>query len=332
MKSVISKITIFIAILLFLTLPVSCNSKDMQYEDVKGFRIRKVSDYPFYEMYYFEGYRANFTGLPTSAKRDFACSLFSAKSNTGEIFLGRNFDWDHSPALLLYTYPSEGYRSISMVNLDFLGITVADAEELLPLSDSDRQKLSRAPFLPTDGMNEAGLAVGMAAVPFSQDDTHPENPEIGSLGVIREMLDIAATVEEALRIMEKYTIDFGEGPPIHYLIADAKGDSAVVEYGSGKMKVIRNEGIWIAATNFLLEGAGDNPELMCDRFQKISEKLESSSGRITVNSGLDILSNVSQGTPLADGTQWSALYLLTKGELQLALGRDFENILTFSLD
>lgn len=321
---------LFVAFLIFL-FAIGCTQNNHQtLQEEENFYIRRISAYPFYEMGFYSDYEEGKSELANS-ESGFACSLFSAQGDGGEIYMGRNFDWDHSPALLLRTFPLVGFCSISMVNLDFLGISPDEARNLLPLTDANQEKILRAPFLPVDGMNEAGLAVGMAAVPYSQDNTNPENPGIGSLEIIRELLDHAAGVDEAIEIMASYTIDFGGGPPIHYLITDMDGRSVMVEYGSGWMHVIESGESWNAATNFLLEGTEENAVNMCDRYCKITTELEESGGIINQQSGMGLLSSVSQGNPPMDGTQWSALYALRSGELLVSLGRDYSEIFHFSL-
>ena len=59
---------------------------------------------------------------------------------------GRNFDLTYSPALVVETAPDNGYRSISTVNLAFLGF----GEDKLP--DTWKQKLITlaAPYAPLD--------------------------------------------------------------------------------------------------------------------------------------------------------------------------------------
>ena len=59
-----------------------------------------------------------------------------------------------------------------------------------------RSDLAGAARLPFDGMNERGVAVAMAAVPEARS---PAGDAIGSLGVIRLVLDRAASVDEASR-------------------------------------------------------------------------------------------------------------------------------------
>ena len=48
-------------------------------------------------------------------------------------------------------------------------------------------------------LDEAGLAIGMAAVSSSPMPRDPDLPTVGSLGIIREVLDHAATIDEAIQ-------------------------------------------------------------------------------------------------------------------------------------
>jgi hypothetical protein len=305
-----------------------------QYEtaETEDFRISKISDYPVFEIYYLSDHRQEPSALLLPNVDLFACSLFNAANNKGGYMMGRNFDWEHNPAVILHASPSNGYESISMVNLGFIGIGAKQAENLMAKPALFQSKLKQMPFVPVDGMNERGVAVGMAMVPAGEETGHQGKPMMGSLGIMREILDYAANVEEALAIMDSYHLKFGDGPAVHYLISDASGDSAVVEYGSGEMHVIRKTSNWQAITNFLLETAGDQPELACSRFQKISEKLTAAMGSISVKDGMRLLADVSQGNPAVEGTQWSALYDLAKLELNLSFGKEYARTLKFSID
>ena len=52
---------------------------------------------------------------------DLGCSTFAARLMDGTPVFGRNFDMYDSPAMLLTTRPENGYDSISMVNLAYIG-------------------------------------------------------------------------------------------------------------------------------------------------------------------------------------------------------------------
>ena len=58
-----------------------------------------------------------------------------------------------------------------------------------------------------------------------------------------------------MAIFRRTPVDFSGGPPLHYLVADASGDSAVVEYVDGRVQVIpRGARPFQAMTNFVLTG------------------------------------------------------------------------------
>ena len=134
-----------------------------------------------------------------------------------------------------------------------------DAHDLADLPLDEREALLNAPFLPFDGLNEHGLAIGMAAVPPGNVPPDPGKETIGSLGIIREMLDHARDVDEALAILQSYNVDMEGGPAIHYLLADRSGRALLVEFYQGEMVVTPNEAAWHQATNFLRAAAGDDP-------------------------------------------------------------------------
>ena len=116
-------------------------------------------------MHYYGEYSRSRTGWSWPPGPDLACSLFAAFGEAGDTLFGRNFDWEFSPALLLFTDPPDGYASVSMVDLTFLEISPAAARTLTDLSPAERTALLAAPSMPFDGMNEYGLTIAMAAVP-----------------------------------------------------------------------------------------------------------------------------------------------------------------------
>ena len=141
----------------------------MSAEEVKTLSsLDQIDDFPLYTMVY-QGDIP--TEMESSARQRYleepawACSLFAAYGDPDEILYGRNFDWDFSPALLLFMDPPGGYASVSMVDIHYLGFGGDQAFNITDLPLAERVGLLEAPYIPFDGMNEAGLAVGMAAVP-----------------------------------------------------------------------------------------------------------------------------------------------------------------------
>jgi hypothetical protein len=302
--------------------------------------LEQVDDYPLYTMRYYGTYpgrtRAHaLAGLSqpmpvsaqTSCSTAWACSLFAALGDEENRLLGRNFDWNFSPALLLFTDPGDGYASVSMVDIEYLGFEGDRSKNLVDLPLEERRALLDAPSLPFDGMNEKGLAIGMAAVPGEDMPYDPQKKTLDELEVIREVLDHAGTVDEAIEILNSYNIDMGS-VPIHYLIASASGDSAVVEFYQGEMAVFRNESQWQVVTNFLLASTNGMEQGQCWRYDLIEQRLNELGGQVSSKNALRLLKDVSQ-----DITQWSVIYHMTSGDLEVVMGREYtRKVHTFHLE
>ena len=297
----------------------------------------KVDDYPLYTMSYIGAYSPDPASIsstqhPARLSHDhcpspvWACSLFAALGDEDGMLYGRNFDWTYSPALLLFTDPPDGYASVSMVDIAYL-VDASSVESLADLPLAARTPLLFAPFLPFDGINEHGLAIGMAAVPGSDMSYDPAKEEIGSLGVMRVILDRARTVEEAVSILSDYNIDMEGGPPLHYLIADRSGQAVLVEFWEGEMVTRSTDSAWHLATNFICTEAGDELLGHCTRYDAIHTRLSQAAGQITPQQAVDLLEQVSQ----PGSTQWSVVYDMSHGDLRVAMGCNFEQIHRFTL-
>jgi hypothetical protein len=59
--------------------------------------LEKLHDYPFYVMYYYGEYYYPRIGSTLPEATDFSCSLFAALGEAGDMFYGRNFDWEFIP-------------------------------------------------------------------------------------------------------------------------------------------------------------------------------------------------------------------------------------------
>jgi hypothetical protein len=296
--------------------------------------LQKVDDYPLYTMTYTGAYRPRETVMSyekllpaTVTSPAWACSLFTVLLDEDHLLYGRNFDWQFSPALLLFTDPPDGYASVSMVDIAYLGFDESNSTAILELSLEERTVLLDAPYLPFDGMNEYGLAIGMAAVPPGNVQPDPSKETIGSLGIIRQMLDHARTVNEAVDIMENYNIDFTGGPAIHYLIADGTGNSVLVEYYNGEMQILENDEPWHLATNFLRSSVDDPAEGGCWRYNKISAQLAEVNGQIDAQGAMQLLAGVAQ-----NNTQWSVMYQMSSGTINVAMGQEYQDVHRFQLD
>jgi hypothetical protein len=157
------------------------------------------------------------------------CTSFQARKADGEGYLfGRNYDFFKNPTMVTVSRPRKGYASIACSDMSHFGYSL----EKLP--DSFLKKLSclAAIYAPVDGINEKGLCTSIMALPkqASQQETPKHN--VGTTIIMRLWLDRCATVEEALALLETVDVrhDASVGSGYHYLVADAAGDCAVVEF------------------------------------------------------------------------------------------------------
>ncbi len=295
--------------------------------------LEQVDDYPLYRMHYYGDYETSVSWIEggggwarVNGASSWACSLFAALVDAENLLYGRNFDWYYSPAVLLYTDPPDGYASISMVDIAYL-VDSDQASSLTDLPLVERQPLLSAPLWPFDGMNEHGLVVGMAAVPPGDMRPDPTRETIGSLSLIREMLDHAADVDEAVAMLSRYNVDMEGGPPLHYLLADRSGQAVLVEFYRGEMVVIPrpDEAAWHLATNFLRASVEGDAAGECWRYDALQQRLAAAEGGLTAPEAVELLGEVAQ-----DNTQWSVVYGISAGDVRVVMGRTYEDVHVFS--
>jgi hypothetical protein len=291
--------------------------------------LQKVDDYPLYTMRYIGAPRASETRGVSEIAPVFACSLFAALGNAENRLFGRNFDWRYSPALLLFTDrpAAGGYASVSMVDIAYLGFDDRTVD-LTALPLAERRSLLDARSWPFDGMNEVGVAVGMAAVPSADERHDPGKPTTDSLEVMRTILDRAGSVDEAVAILGQYNIDWEGGPPLHYLVADRSGRAALVEFHGGRIVVLPNAGPWHATTNFTRSAVAGDAAGQCPRYDTLVRRLIDAGGALNPRAALDLLHAVAQ---TESATQWSVVYDMSTGQVDVVLGRAYDRVHSFRI-
>ncbi|MDO4285479.1 MAG: C45 family peptidase [Eubacteriales bacterium] len=271
-------------------------------------------------------------GLPVEISLpNLGCSAFAAQTPEGDWIFGRNFDNAQAAYALVHTEPQDGYESISMVNLSYIGF--GDGSALL-----DKVLALAAPYIPLDGVNEAGLSIGVLQLYNEPTAQETGKTPITTTSAIRMVLDKAATVDEAIALMQQYDMHSSANAPYHFQLADANGDSATVEYIDGEMSVVRAaDGEKLATTNFVLsEGEEHGDGKGQDRWQILTDTLRAKNGTLTEEEAMDLLEAVKQEKTKDDGTfsgtLWSCVYNNTDRTLQLSCNRDYEEIRTYTVD
>ena len=240
---------------------------------------------------------------------------------------GRNFDWNSCDALIVKTKPSNGYSSISTVNMDFIKSGTGLSLNLLP----DNIKTIAALYAPLDGMNENGLCV---AVNMIQDsDTIEQNsnkPDITTTTAIRLLLDKAADVDEAVTLLEQYDMHASMGMMIHFAISDANGKSIAIEYIDNKMVVTETP----VLTNFYISqgekyGIGTNQSH--ERYDILMKALSDNSNMNAeqVKNALDSVSKDNFNE--YESTEWSIVFNQTSGEVIYYHRENYDNGYIFNV-
>ena len=234
----------------------------------------------------------------------FGCSTISVENTGGGYYFGRNFDWNKCDAMIVASYPSDGYASFSTVNVDFVRQGTGFASRFL----SDEVLTAAALYAPLDGMNEKGLCVSVNMI--QDNDTisqNTEKPDITTTTAIRLLLNWAADVDEAVELLGQYDFHASMGYMVHLAIADSTGRSVAVEYINNEMNVIETP----ILTNFYLsegEKNGIGTSQSHTRFEILEQTLEENpvmdSGQVR-----DALSSVSKGNfGEFESTEWSVVF------------------------
>ena len=263
----------------------------------------------------------------------YGCSAFYAASDDSRCVFGRNFDMDAKNSgsyLVVHTNPDGAYESFSTVNLKFIGINgapEAPGDETSPLLFS--------PYVPLDGINEKGVSIGVLQLDFaeiSQNDA--EKIDMTSTSIIRYVLDYAASTDEAIKIFEECNLHT-EGFAYHYMIGDANGNGAVIEYVNGKLVTKRfntsDGGALVCANSFVTdEGVKTYGKASADsskRMAAIVSALEKCGFDISVENALHALYSGSQTT-----TRWSVVFDCTNRTMDIAVNRNTSKFYKFSFE
>ena len=114
----------------------------------------------------------------------------------------------------------------------------------------------------------------------------------------------------------------------HFMLVDAAGASAVVEWMDGTLKIVQKQGAYQVITNFWLS----KPEMgwyPCARYSK-AEKMLEKGGAPSLSGFAAILEAVSQDDG-SMGTVYSNIDDLARGEVHTYYRRDFKRAITFNL-
>ena len=293
----------------------------------------------------------------TIEESEIACSSFTARTEDGDYLLGRNYDFDQTNTAIVHTNPGNGkHASISTIDLQFIGIDPKKGVNGI----SDKLKLLAAPYVPLDGVNDAGVSCGIYMTYQGKEtvptDQNTERPDLTSTTMLRMVLDYADNVDEAIEMISKYDLHDSAKTSYHYMIADAEGNSAVLEWVNGtdqtdndgskrELQITRNELPYQSVTNFILAPGyyeANDEQAGLDRYEYLMGKLNASNGVLEdEEEAMGLLRDVGRRTWKVEGdvtkgtTVHSVVYNLTDRSSLWVANEHFgseEHTLTYELD
>jgi len=298
---------------------------------------------------------------------EIGCASFTAQTVDGDVLFARNYDFSKTNTCIVFTEANEGrHATISSVDLQFLGIDEDQGVNGL----MDKITCLAAAYAPLDGINDAGVSCGIymsyqggdKTVPTDQDT---DKPDMTSTTLLRMILDYADDVDEAVEIASAYDLHDSANTSYHYMVADASGRSAILEWVYGtdltdndgaKRELIvtyndddaqigveegENDYQWI--TNFIIQPdyyESNNEKKGYDRYEKIYEELSKTDGVVAdEQAAMEILGIIGRRTWKNDDkngcTVHSAVYNLTDKTVMWVPNENFDDssaIFTFGFE
>lgn len=206
-----------------------------------------------------------------------ACSAFTADTQSGDRVFGRNYDFSATNTAIVYTNPGKGrHASYSTIDLSFLGLD----------KDRDVESLGQkiltlaAPYVPLDGVNDAGVACGIfmsyqGEGKGSPTDTQTDKPDLTSTTLLRLILD--------------------------YADHDADGSQRQLNILWNDTDALSDSSDWQVVTNFIeTPGYYDGTAVEMkglDRYEHLAAALRQTNGVVAdKNAAMDLLASVGRRT------------------------------------
>ncbi|MFT5315654.1 MAG: hypothetical protein ACI9UK_001486, partial [Candidatus Krumholzibacteriia bacterium] len=268
-------------------------------------------------------------------------ALFARRTSRQGGLVAHNYDNRESQLMVGWFYPTGGYRSVALVPLADLGYT--PEEPFDSANEKHRKSLIYAPVLSIEGMNERGVTVVLGSLPAQDVTSVTEQESRYVMHLVREILDQAGSVNEAVAIAEKYNVfDFGLQTVSHQIfLADGHSGSAVLEWCEGQMHMVKDAGDWqVAAADGMYKVSPEARRSASKSYRKLYDEVAKQEDPVSWQSTFDVLADVKRknkkikhnGEEMRVGTQWSTVFDSEKKEIRLSVDGDHKKIYLFSFE
>jgi len=236
-----------------------------------------------------------------------ACTTFCLDKG-GSLVVGKNYDWSVEDGLVV-------------VNKRGLKKTAYTKEN--PASWTSR--FGSVTFnqygheFPSGGINERGVVVELMWLEDTEYPTADARGALPTLQWIQYQLDTAESVDDIVASDASVRIAATGTARIHFMVADATGSHASIEFLDGKMVVHRDDTMPLAvlandtyaSSLAYCEGTPETQGMSSlARFARAAGNVKTNPARgaATIGAAFDLLAEVAQG----DYTQWSIVYDIAK--------------------
>ena len=248
----------------------------------------------------------------------FACSTFLLNKD-GQLVFGRNYDWVSGNGAVMIN--PRGVKKTSFAPNGGKAITWVSGCGSVTFNQFGKE-------FPHGGMNERGLVIELMWLSETTYPSADDRASMNELQWIQYQLDNCATVSEVIATDSIIRISRQQAAPLHYLVADANGDAATIEFINGQMKVHRGKDLPTPVlTNTVYAEAqrqvtqqgsngrsyGDNS---VDRFatacRMVQQYQTTNTKEPAVDYAFNILNKIAQGSY----TKWRIVYDITNRQVQ----------------
>lgn len=236
------------------------------------------------------------------------------------MIFGRNYDWVTGAGMVCTNL--RGLSKTSMKAAE--GATISWISQYGSITFNQYGK-----EFPTGGMNEKGLVVELMWLDETKYPKPDDRPAVDVLQWVQYQLDNCATIDDVVATDKKIRIAAVGNTPLHYLVADAKGNAATIEFLDGKMVPHKGNDLSLPVlTNSvydesvkLYNNSSANGNNSLDRFttacNMFKEFKNSPADYPITDYAFNMLAEVAQG----DFTKWSIVYDITNKTIQFKTNR-----------
>lgn len=242
----------------------------------------------------------------------FCCTTFVLKGPDGKISFGRNLDFP----------VGEGHIHINYRNMVKTTYIAAPEKPMTWVSKYGSVTFNQAGReFPYGGMNEAGLVIEQMWLQEAKYPAADDRYGMNELQWMQYQLDNLASVKYVIDSDSLVRITYMPTSFLHFLVSDASGDVATIEYLDGKMVVHRGEQLpYSVLANCIYENSLEYKSSKDKKEGKqYNDWTENSSGRFVTavsmieayrgsEDRIDYSYSILESVAQPGGTKWSIVY------------------------